>query len=410
MAQTLKVFKNVNTQTAVGAAQSITLASTGSTEQAVIKDINCNGLGGIATLDLDGRTVLSSTVDSPEIKASGNLAMDSSSVLSLKFPAIAAAQSPSFRGMFFSSGNDGCNTLIGDGIGSGITTSMTSITNHEQGGHSSNSACSAYKSGVLTHFKRSSNQVYEHTTSNTVIAQYSFGSGYGLATDGTYLYNVPSNTTTTIHRRHIVNGTVDTLTAASTIKGQAHNVGAYLEYHKGYLLTKFEGADSTMYMVNLSTMAVTNITNANVPGSYSDGSAVVTTRAGVPYIVEQGTNGWMYYELHPDGGPSSTTTFTQMGGSSNASTEYGNGGAEVAPGIAYIFCEASDDLTVIDMNESPITSAAWAHYNDASAGGRNAAVSDAYSNQFSFTGMLEREVKAVEYNAYVSGVLVTTGI
>jgi hypothetical protein len=335
--------------------------------------------------------------------------MDSNSVLSLKFPAIAAAQSPSFRGMFFSSGNDGCNTLIGDGIGSGITTSMTSITNHETGGHSSNSACSAYKSGVLTHFKRSSNQVYEHTTSNTVIAQYSFGSGYGLATDGTYLYNVPSNTTTTIHRRHIVNGTVDTLTAASTIKGQAHNVGAYLEYHKGYLLTKFEGADSTMYMVNLSTMAVTNITNASVPGSYSDGSAVVTTRAGVPYIVEQGTNGWMYYELHPDGGPSSTTTFTQMSGSSNASTEYGNGGAEVAPGIAYIFCEQSDDLTVIDMNASPLTSA-WSHYADASAGGRYASVYDSYSNQFSFTGMLEREVKAVEYNAYVSGVLVTTGV
>jgi hypothetical protein len=61
------------------------------------------------------------------------------------------------------------------------------------------------------------------------------------------------------------------------------------------------------------------------------------------------------------------------------------------------------------MNANPL-SAAWAHYNDASAGGRNAAVSDAYSNQFSFTGMLEREVKAVEYNAYVSGVLVTTGI
>jgi hypothetical protein len=409
MAQTLKVFKNVNTQTAVGAAQSITLASTGSTEQAVIRDINCNGLGGIATLDLDGRTVLSSTVASPEIKANGTLAMDSSSVLSLKFPAIAAAQSPSFRGMFFSSGNDGCNTLIGDGVGSGITTSMTSITNHEQGGHSSHSACSAYKSGVLTHFKRSSNQVYEHTTSNAYVANYSFGSGYGMATDGTYLYNIHNSTNTTIHRRHIVNGTVDTLTTLSQVEGQAANQGSFLEYHKGYLLSKGQGGNGQMYMINLSTMAVTSITNAALSGGYSDGAAVVTTRAGVPYIIEQGTNGWMYYELHPDGGPSSTTTFTQMGGSSNASTEYGNGGAEVAPGIAYIFCEAGDDLTVIDMNANPL-SAAWAHYNDASAGGRNAAVYDAYSSDFTFTGMLEPKIEAVEYNAYVSGVLVTTGV
>ena len=73
------------------------------------------------------------------------------------------------------------------------------------------------------------------------------------------------------------------------------------------------------------------------------------------------------------------------------------------------FVKQSDDLTVIDMNATPL-SAAWDHYADASAGGRNAAVYDSYSNQFSFTGMLEREVKAVEYNAYVSGVLVTTGI
>ena len=60
MSEIIKVFKNVNTQTHVGAATSLTLASTTASQQAVIKDVTCPGVRK-ADLDLDGFTLMSAT-------------------------------------------------------------------------------------------------------------------------------------------------------------------------------------------------------------------------------------------------------------------------------------------------------------------------------------------------------------
>ena len=359
MSEIIKVFKNVNTQTHVGAATSLTLASTTASQQAVIKDVTCPGVRK-ADLDLDGFTIMSTTGTDTDkdLNATGNLIMGPSSTLSIKFPLVGVPSTQGFEGMFFSDGSDTHNYMVGDGIGSGLTTKMTSIVNH------------------------------------------TFGSGnsQGLTNDGTYLYTKSQSNDNTIYRRHIVNGTNDTLTAASNFEGQGANQGAFFLHHNGYLYSKYSASSSIMSIMNLSTLAVTSVSSNNI-GGYSCGACVVTTLAGESYIVEQGTNYWQYYLIGGSGG------FTQMTGTSSSSTEYGNGGAEVAPGIAWIFDEHSDDLYVIDMNTKT-----WVEIATPNQTATKGAVHSAFGNRLGFCGILRPQTYAVNYDAYCSGILITDGV
>jgi hypothetical protein len=402
MSEQLKVFKNVHTQTraTTGAplpASSVILAETGATERAVIKDVSCAGVMN-ATLDLDGRTVATSTQD---LIASGSLIMDTDSVLSLKFPELSLT-SPNFKGMFFSNGSDAVNYITGDGIGDGTNTSATTIVNNTTSGQNTFSSFAAYKGDVLTFFRYYSNSIYEYeATSSSPKASYGFGSGCGSCTDGTYMYNIPTGATTTINRRHIVTGVSSNFTSNSTVYGQQGNQGSFLEYHDGHLYSKQEGSASTMYIIKISDGSVTTVSNGALSGSYSDGGCIVTTLAGKSFVVEQGNGQWMWYEI---GG--SLTQFTKASGGSSASTEYGDGGIEIAPGIAMIFCEQSDDLTIIDMNMTPPT---WSHI--ASATDRKMAVHNAFGSYFSVCGILQGPADTgFTYDAYTSGILITEDV
>lgn len=403
MSDQVKVFKNVNTQTATGAAHSVTLATTSSTQRAVIKEVNCKGVKN-ATLDLDGRTVATSTTD---MVASGSLIMDVSSTLSLKFPELPVKyKDTNFKGMFFSNGTDAMNYMERDSgpTTTGALVNMDDITQLSgSSNYPTNSSCAAYKGTDLIFYRYNQGTVYEYTkASASPINQYSFGGGHSLTTDGTYLYNIPNSTATSvINRRKIIDGVVDTITPASNVSGQGSNQGSFLLHHNGYLYTKHTGPSGSMEIIKLSDMSVVTITNADL-GSYSDGGCIVQTKLGDAYVVEQGTSGWQWYKI---GG--TPTAFTNASGSSDASTEYGNAAVEVMPGIAFIFNEASDDLTIIDMNPSPPV---WQHIGSASA--RTAAVSNAFSNQFSICGVLDNDggQDLVIYDAYTSGVLISEGL
>jgi hypothetical protein len=404
MSDQVKVFKNVNTQTATGAAHSVTLATTSSTQRAVIKEVNCKGVKN-ATLDLDGRTVATSTTD---MVASGSLIMDVSSTLSLKFPYLPVKyKDTNFKGMFFSNGTDAMNYMERDSgpTTTGALVNMDDITQLSgSSNYPTNSSCAAYKGTDLIFYRYNSETVYEYTkASASPIAQYTFGAGHSLTTDGTYLYNIPNSTATSvINRRHIMSGTVDTITPASNVSGQGNNQGSFLLHHNGYLYTKNTGASGTMHIIKLSDMSVVSISSADVSGGYSDGGCIVQTKLGDAYVVEQGTSGWQWYKI---GG--TPTSFSNASGSSDASTEYGNAAVEVMPGIAFIFTEASDDLTIIDMNPSPPV---WQHI--ASASSRTAAVSNAYGNYLSICGVMDSDggEDLVIYDAYTSGVLISEGL
>tara|TARA_B110000285_G_scaffold234295_1_gene310725 strand:+ start:3417 stop:4631 length:1215 start_codon:yes stop_codon:yes gene_type:complete len=403
MSEIIKVFKNVNTQNHVGAATSLTLASTTASQQAVIKDVTCPGVRK-ADLDLDGFTIMSTTGTDTDkdLNATGNLIMGPSSTLSIKFPLVGTPSTQGFEGMFFSDGSDTHNYMVGDGVGSGLTTKMTSIVNFSTAGdRHCDSATACDVAGVATFFRQYAGTcyMYQSITATTQTAQFGFGSGnsQGLTNDGTYLYTKSQSNDSTIYRRHIVNAVSDTLTAGSNFEGQGANQGSFFLHHNGYLYSKYSGTSSIMSIMNLSTLAVTSVASTNV-GSYSCGACVVTNLAGESYIVEQGTNYWQYYLIGGSGG------FTQMTGSSSSSTEYGNGGAEVAPGVAWIFDEHSDDLCVIDMNTKT-----WVEIATSSQAATKGSVHDAFSNRIGFCGILRPQEYAVNYDAYCSGILITDG-
>jgi hypothetical protein len=404
MSEIIKVFKNVNSQTHVGAATSLTLASTTASQQAVIKDVTCPGVRA-ADLDLDGFTLMSATDTDADkdLNATGNLIMGPSSTLSIKFPAVAVASTAGFVGMFFSNGSDSHNYLVGDGVGSGTTTKMTSVTNlSTSGDRASDNSTACVVAGVPTFFRKYNGEVNEYisTTSKTQDTSYSFGGsgGYGFTNDGTYLYSKDEGNDNTIYRRHIVNGVNDTITTGASFYGQGANQGAFLLHHNGYLYSKRYSTSTSFEIINLSTGVVTGQTATSV-GGYSCGACVVTTVAGESYIVEQGTDYWQYYLI---GGSSG---FTQMTGASASSTEYGEGGAEVAPGIAWIFDEHSDDLHIIDMNDKT-----WTNNTSTTTSDFNAAVHFDYGNRFAFCGILTPQSNAVNYDAYCSGILITDGV
>ena len=402
MSEQVKVFKNVVSQNLTyGSAFDVVLASTSSTERAVIKSVDCKRVGA-ATLDLDGQTLGTSTAEAVDMVASGSLIMDVSSVLKLKVAALPALLTADFKAVVFSNGSDSFNFLQGTGVqdSTGTSTQATSCTNRTTNSRFPvSSAFAAIKPGdtEITYYRYESGSMWEYSgSSHSHTASYSFGSGNGACTDGTYMYNIPANGTTQVYRRHLTTGVDTNFTTASSVSGQVHNQGSFLLHHNGYLYTKQEAGSGNMAIVKISDGSVVEITNGSC-GSYSDGACIVTTLAGKSYVVEQGEGRWQWYEI---GG--SLTEFTNETGSSNASTEYGNGGFEIAPGIAMILCEQSDDMSIIDMNTSPPQ---WTHLSSPSS--RNILTHNSLGNSFAVAGYLQRDESATTYDAYTSGILIS---
>ena len=410
MAQTVKVFKNVSDHTvataAVGVSTEYNILTTTSTQQAVIKDVIIRGTN-IATLDMDGMTALSSTIASPNMLGNGSLFMGPSSTLKVKLN----PPEPSFRGMMWTNGSEGIIRMVGSGIQAttGTDTALTSVSQMTSTTINTSEAVATMIGDELNFFVIQAGQVYRYTETTTAYngettnSNFTLGGGsnHGLATDGVkYLYSIPNGSTTTINRYNFLTKVADQLTAASAVYGRDANQGAFLAYHDGKLYTKHIGSTTGMSTVDLSDMSVVNWTGMGISGGYSDGAGIVTNLAGDSYIVEQGTNQAGYYKIGTD----TSYNFWASSGST-ASTEYGNGFMEVAPGIAYIYCEQSDDLTIIDTNTTPPS---WTHI--ASASTRNAAIQNGFGNRFSAAGFLVRSPASTTIDAYVSGVLVTEGI
>jgi hypothetical protein len=151
-----------------------------------------------------------------------------------------------------------------------------------------------------------------------------------------------------------------------------------------------------MDIIDLTTLAVTRKNDSNFSvGSYSDGGFSTTTTAGKNYIVEAGTSYTYYYDIDLD-------TVTRISSGTASSTEYAQGGAEVAPGIGIIFGEQSDRATTIDMN-----TLTWTTSSNSTHG---YTTDYAYGNRFGFGGFLASTDPAMldfNYSALVSGVEIT---
>ena len=395
MAEQVKVFKNLVDQVLSASATDVVLHTTSSTQRAVLRDLDCIGLGKGVTLDLDGRTMNSGT-NAGVLERTKSLIMGPSSTLKLKFPAV---NTVAFKGLLFFSGTEGIQLAEGDGSNSEFT-SLTQIgaTNAINRG-TSGAVHTDSTTGAITFYRRLGGTVHVHDETGTETSSFSFGTNSQIVEDATYLYVVHSSTV--IYRRHFETGARTDLTCTgSAVKIPADNRGAYIAVHGNFLYAKQNGAAGVVSITNLTTGATTHKTDANFNvGGYSDGGGLVINTSGVPFIVEVGTNYWYYWNLDTD-------VVTRTAANSQSSTEYGNGFFEIAPGIAVIFGEYNDGATVIDTNVStPVRTR-----TTKSAGGHsftlNSSNVNSFGDKFGVAGGVVA-IPARSYSAYVAGIDIT---
>lgn len=418
MAEQVKVFNSVSDVTpSVGelegtTALDITIVTTSASQRAVIKDVvfSVEGNGKARctpTLDLDGFATNTGTAG--ELSVDGNLIVGPSSTLKIKAnTTVNTGYAGEFQGMTFFEGSSGCQYLTGTGTGS-----PTSLTNSRlsSGNFASDDAVAAVPpagapgggDGSEIYFYRTYNNAirkYKYNSSNEVSGPWTHGStGYSIAADDEYLYRAGSQGTTSIWATKLSDHSYSTITTSTTYQGPQANQGGYFFYHKPteQFFSKREGGYDNIWIISKDGATVTNPQDSgfNV-GSYSDGACIVTPatgpRAGKSYIVEQGTTYWYYYDI-------STGTVTRTQNGTNGSTEYAQGGGEIAPGVALIFSELSDQVARIDLNPATPT---WSFGSAATY----LTGSPAFGNRFGFAAYL-RPAEGFTYSALATGIEIT---
>ena len=395
MAEQVKVFKNLVDQVLPVTATDVVLHTTSSTQRAVLRDLDCIGLGKGATLDLDGRTMNSGT-DAGVLERTKSLIMGPSSTLKLKFP---ASPSTGFKGLLFFSGVEGLQLAEGNGS-DGSFTSLTQIGATTATNRGTSGAVHVHSTtGAVTFYRNLLGSVYVHDATGTETGSFAFGGNSQIVEDATYIYTVYSSTV--IYRRHFETGVRTDLTCTgAAVKIPADNQGSYIAVHGNFLYAKQNGQAGVVSITNLTTGATTHKTDSDFTvGGYSDGGGLVVNTSGVPFIIEVGTNYWYYWNLDTD-------VVTRTTATSQSSTEYGNGFFQIAQGIAVIFGEYDDGATVINTNGgSPVRTR-----TTKSAGGHsftlNTSNVNSFGDRFGVAGGVVA-IPARSYSAYVAGIDIT---
>ena len=353
MTDKLKVFNNVVDVNSTAAVTEVTIASTGGTEQAVIKNVEFSASDTIypitASLKHDNRSAYTAlqvaagkTVSST---LSGTQIVDSNSVYKLALDTGASKNYVPTVTALFMDGSANNTRYLSDSrtdFFSGVVTfaqvapTISSATAVSASPAPDAHSAFGWREGSNLRFAA---HYYQQSRVYNELGQLQYTTAtvpsnvYGATVDDTYIYYISPNTSSTIYRRLRSDGTsASNLTTTSTMRGPNNNQGSFVLYYNGYLYSKYESADTIIYKINVTTGAVTQIshTDMNV-SSYSVGAAVTVAADGTPYIIEHGS-GSNCYALNLN-----TEQVTNLSGgySMGVSTEYGNIALEVAPGIVW---------------------------------------------------------------------------
>lgn len=364
MTDKLKVFNNVVDVNSTAAVTEVTIASTGATEQAVIKNVEFSASDTAypitASLKHDNRSAYTSLQVAAGETVSGTLSgtqiVDSNSTYKFVLdtgesknyiPLIEAAYFDGNNNMYYIS-DSRTELLSGDVTFADV--SPTISAGSAIGGLSDASSAFGWREGSELRFAAHHGQytrVYNELGQLQYTAAMLPENIWGAAADDTYIYYIsPSTTASTIYRRFRSDGTTaSSLTTTSTVRGPNSNQGSFVLYYNGYLYSKYESGSTSIDKINVTTGDVTIISDNNLGvGSYGVGAAITVAADGTPYLIEQGT-GTSSYALNLN-----TEQVTDLtGGKAIAtSTEYGNIALEIAPGIVWF--GYTTDGAWIDVN------------------------------------------------------------
>ena len=441
----LKVFVNTASTVSTSAITNVAIKTTSSSEQAVLKTISyeatdpkypvtaslTNGNASLTTPKTTAKTVKNSDT------LAGSQIVDVSSTVNLTFDTGADITTPGYADVRYFAGNNtgiyrlhdststdrvaGATLTYADSIGdfSGAQSGTLNQKANSAFGiilDSNNSPTSspAVAAGDKVYFACFPPYVKAYNAAGALITwnsggasndAFQFASGiYGACTDGTYIYAKAAATDTTLYRRTIVGNVASQVTLNASIYGQTDNQGGFTLYHDGYIYLHQNGGASEISKVNVTTGAVTQITGCAV-GSYSAGAILTKAVNGKFYIIECGTDA-------NENNIIDLTTFTRLTPitmiSLGVSTEYGNLGFEIQPGVGIFFY--NDAGVFIDVNSMTASSSQFTQASFFGSGtpGDFSSNSDASS----FANIPLHQIpggtlaRAVTHKVYADGVLI----
>jgi len=383
----LKVFVNTAPSVSTSAITNVVIKATSSSEQAVLKTISYEAVdpkypvtvsvtNGNAALTTP-KTTLKTVKNADNL--SGSQIVDVSSTVGIKFDTGVDLTTVGYTDARYFAGNntgifkmhdttstdrvDGATLTYADSIGdfTGVRSGTSTRRANSAFGivlDATNSPTSspAIAAGDKVYFGVYSSQAKAYNAAGTLITwntgggnanndSFDFGGGTnGACTDGTYIYAVDTGNDPYLYRRTIVGNVSSTITMSRNILGQSDNQGGFTIYHDGHIYIHGTATIGDLFKINVTTGAVVTLTGCGI-GSYSAG-AIVTKRAdGEFYIIEvgQGTDKNNIIKLS-DFTRSPSVSMYDLG----TSTEYGNLGMEVAPGIGVFFYNSV--MVYIDVN------------------------------------------------------------
>ena len=425
----LKVFANTATATSASQVNSVSLLTTSSSEQAVLKTITFEAAdakypvtvavkNGNATLT-DPKKSVAGTTNVGNL--SGSQIVDVSSTVTVEFNTGADIKPLGYADAMYFDSDYGMyrfrETTTTIPRSAEVRTYANSIGKFESTARlGSVSAPSASAYGVID--ASGNNMYFQNNFSSTVRAYNSAGAiithagGHttfsltgttlGSCTDGTYIYGKNTSNNTTLQRVKISDASSTNITMSENVAGQVSNQGGFTLYHDGHVYIHSIASEDEIRKINVTTGAVTKIDDCTV-GSYSAGAIVTKAVNGTFYIIEVGGASAGHNNII------NLSTFTRTNISSavslGTSTEYGNLGLEIQAGVGLFFY--NDAAIFVDVNSmsassSTFTRASFGFAREVNGGNQGSSFANIPLHQ-----KLEAALtRSTTYKAYADGVLI----
>tara|TARA_R110002153_G_scaffold45881_1_gene129225 strand:+ start:116 stop:1417 length:1302 start_codon:yes stop_codon:yes gene_type:complete len=424
----LKVFANMATATSTTQVNTVGLVTTSSSEQAVLKTITFEAADAkypvTATVKNGNASLTAPKTSKAGITNVGNLSgsqiVDVSAAVSIEFNTGADITPMGYAdAMYFDQGSgmyrffETTTTIPRTSAVRTYANSVGKFSSTARLGSLNAPASSAY--GIID--ASGNNMYFQNDFSNVVRAYNSAGAlithaggntyfnvqanTYGSCTDGTYIYGKNNSNDNTLQKIKISDDTSVYITMSSSFTGQASNQGGFTLYHDGHVYIHETGGSNDVRRINVTTGAVTELTGCNV-GSYVAGAIVTQALDGKFYIIECGGQGTT------DNSIIDLATFTRTSvtcASLGTSTEYGNLGMEIQPGVGIFFY--NDNAVFIDVNTM---TASASTFTRTSFGFTRTVYSNNQGSSFANIPLYLKNEAAIArsttYKAYADGVLI----
>ena len=441
----LKVFANTASTVSTSAITNVAIKTTSSSEQAVLKTISyeatdpqypvtaslTNGNASLSTPKTTAKTVKNSDT------LAGSQIVDVSSTVNLTFDTGANIYSVGYADARYFAGNNtgifrlhdststnrvtGATLTYADSVGDFSGARSGTLTRKARSAfgiildaNNSANTSPALSAGDKVYFATFYNQVEGYNEAGAKITwnvggsnntNFAFGGGHnGACTDGTYIYSKDSDNNDDLNRITIVGNVASQVTMSQNIYGQKINQGGFTLYHDGYIYIHQEGPSNYISKVNAATGAVTQLGGCSV-GSYSAGAIITKAVNGKFYLIEVGGDSVNQNNIID------LATFTRLASINMAalgtSTENGNLGLEIQPGVGLFFYNNAG--VFIDVNSMTASSS---QFTQTSFFGSVPAAFASNSDASSFANIPLHQIlggvlpRAVTHKVYADGVLI----